>query len=121
MAQPREPRLAGIAETVRARYAFALMDLVDAETSSAVEAAASAALGELKSDVSGLDKAHGDWLAEQIEAFETRPREAAPAVVDARGLPPGGPIGMDAYETCWFCEGTGVEVDWSERADWSES
>ncbi|WP_051134751.1 zinc-dependent metalloprotease [Ponticaulis koreensis] len=104
MVQPREPRLAGIAETVRARYAFALMDLVDAETSSAVEAAASAALGELKSDVSGLDTAHGDWLAEQIAAFETRPREAAPAVVDARGLPPGGPIGMDAYETCWFCE-----------------
>ncbi len=93
-----------IAEVVRARYAYALMDLSEANTSTAVKAAALFGLTNLKSSLEDEPTVQGEWLLRQIEAFEERPVEPAPVTTPAKDLPPGGPIGMDAYETCWFCD-----------------
>ncbi|MAK61351.1 MAG: hypothetical protein CMK09_10260 [Ponticaulis sp.] len=92
-----------ILETVRARYAYALMDLADADTSSAVKSAASSALSDLKDALEGQENHRSAWLAEKIDAFEDREFAPIPPVVDAKPLPPGGPIGgMGIYETGWF-------------------
>ena len=104
MAPAASDRLEVIAETVRARYAYALMDLIEANTSSAVEAASYGALSSFKTMLENDGSTHSEWLARQIAAFEDRPLQAAPTTIDAGDLPPGGPIGMDAYETCWFCD-----------------
>ena len=93
-----------ITEAVRARYAYSLMKLSDAETSTAVKSAAFSALMDLKTALKRDGSAHSVWLETRIDAFEDRPAEAAPVVVKAKDLPPGGPIGMNAYETCWFCD-----------------
>ena len=96
-------RQLAISETVRARYAYALMGVIDADTSSAVESAAYAALGSLKGALEVNGSAHSDWLSDQIDGFENRDFTPVPAAPAAKGLPPGGPIGgMGIYETGWF-------------------
>jgi hypothetical protein len=104
MSAERKGRYKPIAEAVRSRFAYALMALVDADTSTAVKAAAFSALEQFRAVLEKDSAVHSDWLAHQIERFEDRPAEAVPAQAEAKALPPGGPIGMDAYETCWFCE-----------------
>ena len=104
MRQPRSERHQSLAEAIRARYAYALMDLYDAGSSSAVTAAAYAGLTYLEAQLEDEGALHSLWLAREIEAFEARPREPVTPGVSANPLPPGGPIGMDSYETCWFCE-----------------
>ena len=104
MRQPRSERYQPLSEAVRARYAYALMDLYDAGSSSAVTSAAYAGLTYLKAQLENDPTLHSSWVAREIEAFVARPREPVAAEVPANPLPPGGPIGMDSYETCWFCE-----------------
>lgn len=105
MAPVRSERYQAIAEAVRARYAYSLMDLSNAKTTTAVKAAAALGLSDLKAALGREGSAHSDWLVTQIEAFESRDVEPAPLTTPAKPLPPGGPIGgngMGIYETGWF-------------------
>ncbi|WP_084419746.1 zinc-dependent metalloprotease [Henriciella litoralis] len=97
-------RTTPIADAVQARYAFALMDLASADTTTSVKAAASAALLNLKDGLRKASGDHAEWLENQIELFLENPDARSAVAVPAKTLPPGGPIGMDAYETCWHCD-----------------
>jgi hypothetical protein len=98
------PRTQPIAEAVQARYAFSLMDLAASNATTSVKAAAGAALRDLAGRLSDGTSSNSDWLSEQIELFLDDPGAHAATAVSAEPLPPGGPIGMDAYETCWHCD-----------------
>ena len=104
MRAPSSSRTTAIAEAVQARYAFGLMDLIDADISAPASAAASAALEAMSDALDGKRSDHAAWLADKIEAFQDRPVVAAKKDVPAGALPPGGPIGMGDYETCWHCD-----------------
>lgn len=104
MRKPSSDRTRTIAEAVRARYAFALMDLARADTSSSVKAAAHAALEELDEQLKRQKNDHAAWLRQQIERFSEASATFEAPVVDAGAVPPGGPIGMEPYETCWHCD-----------------
>lgn len=97
-------RTRAIAEAVRARYAFTLMDLAKVDTTTAVKAAASAALGDFKNALQSQGGDHSTWLAARIQAYLDAPATYDAPAIDARALPPGGPIGLAPYETCWHCE-----------------
>jgi hypothetical protein len=103
MQAPSTRRTEPLAETVRARYAFSLMALSQADTTAPVKAAASTALTRF---ADGLDPstAHGAWLKERIETFQNAPADFNPPVIEPEALPPGGPIGYAPYETCWHCD-----------------
>ncbi|WP_158085739.1 zinc-dependent metalloprotease [Henriciella aquimarina] len=103
MAKASSGRTQAIAEAVRTQYAFGLMDLAQADTTSAVKAAATIALSDLAEALTADGSAQAGWLTDKIEAFETRPAEPATPTAPAKALPPGGPIGMAPYETCWHC------------------
>ena len=106
MASSGSGRTRPIAEAVRAQYAFGLMELARAEgTTSSVKAVASEALRNLANALDRQNGDHATWLTERIETFFETPAPAEPAAVPAGDLPPGGPIGMAPYETCWHCEG----------------
>jgi len=96
-------RTGDIANAVRTRFAYALMDVIGGEATPAVKAEASQALGLLARDVRGAG-ANGRWLAGEIKRFNDRPMTSVAPVTKAKALPPGGPIGMGIYETCWHCE-----------------
>ncbi len=97
-------RTGEIAKTVQARYAYALMDLAIADTTTNVRAKTLTALNDLEADLSRTGGDHARWLASEIAAFKIRPQAAEEKLRDAKPLPPGGPIGMEQYETCWHCE-----------------
>lgn len=104
MAAPASDRTQAIAEAVRARYAFALMDLAKAETTSPVKAVAEAGLEDLSGALGKTRGEHADWLEHRIETFLDAPADFDLPAVPAEALPPGGPIGYGPYETCWHCE-----------------
>ena len=104
MATPNSARTRPIAEAVRARYAFALMDLAGADTTAAVKASAAAGLRDLSRALDSKRDRHAIWLNERIEDFLDAPADIDPPAVTAKALPPGGPIGYTPYETCWHCE-----------------
>jgi hypothetical protein len=92
--QRGQGRTAAIADVVRARYAYGLMDLADSESGPAVKAETRAALRDLEQALrngSTTDR----WLADEIENYRNRPAVARKPVVPAKQLPPGGPIGSD--------------------------
>lgn len=97
-------RTGEIANAVRARYAYALMDLIGKDTTASVKAKAGEGLNQLARDLKSTGTDHGSWLASEIERFNARPITAMPPTIEAKALPPGGPIGMGIYETCWHCE-----------------
>jgi len=97
-------RTGEIANAVKTRFAYALMDIVGGDASPAVKADASQTLGLLARDVRRSGTSHGRWLADEIKRFNDRPMKSAEPVTKAKTLPPGGPIGMGIYETCWHCE-----------------
>ena len=102
--KPSSARTRPIAEAVRARYAFALMELAKKETTTAVKAAANVALQNYADELEDQGSNHSNWLSERIERFlEASATFEAPAI-KAGELPPGGPIGMAPYETCWHCD-----------------
>lgn len=84
-----------IAQAVRARYAYALMDLAEAETTPAVKSRVDAALQSYARalDISGQPP--NVWLVGEINRFRARPATASAPVVPAKRLPPGSPIGSD--------------------------
>ncbi|WP_300379150.1 zinc-dependent metalloprotease [Henriciella sp.] len=105
MSAQNSERTTPIAEAVRARYAFSLMELAtDEDTTTAVKAVASAGLQALAADLDARGEAHSIWLKDRIQTFFETPAPASPPAVAEGDLPPGGPIGMTAYETCWHCD-----------------
>ena len=104
-----QARHSEIAKGVQARYVFALMELGQSDATPGVKARTDAMLRLLQSDLKQPSLGHGKWLISQIDAYLEKPATAAPVVTKAKALPPGGPIGQNAYnggmlETCWHCE-----------------
>lgn len=97
-------REAEIAKTVQARFVFALMDLSnDSDATPGVKARTDTMLRVVQADLQSRNSGHGVWLVSRIDAHLNQPAVAAPTVTNAKTLPPGGPIGMDAMEGCWHC------------------
>ena len=88
-------RTGEIAQTVRARYAYALMDLAGSEAGPSVKMATDEALRNYQSDLERNGDAGSDWIAGRISAFLERPLTAAAPTSPAKQLPPGSPIGTD--------------------------
>lgn len=113
-ASSNSERQAAIAQSVQARYVFALMELDQAEVSPLVKAQTSAQLRTLESHLNdGLGDGSGinmnAWLAGRINAHLARPAVAATPDVAGPTTPPGSPIGSTlstyaVYETCWHCD-----------------
>jgi len=97
-------RTAEIAKSIQARFAFALMDLGDSQVSANVKARTDTMLRLVRSDLRRPNSGHGDWLVTKIDAYLNKPAQPEAAKVEAKQLPPGGPIGMGDYETCWHCD-----------------
>lgn len=93
-----------IANAVQTRFAYALMDVIGGNATPAVKAEASQALRQLARNVRQSGSSHGRWLAEEVQRFDDRPVTPAEPVTKAQALPPGGPIGMGIFETCWHCD-----------------
>lgn len=104
MTTPNAARTRPIAEAVRARYAFSLMDLAGADTTAAVKAAAASGLRDMSDALQGQGGDHAVWLRSRIEDFLEAPADVNPPAIEAETLPPGGPIGYAPYETCWHCD-----------------
>ena len=93
MSASKRGRTAEIAYAVQARYAFALMELADSDSSPVVKASAIRALNDMASRLGAGSDANNAWLADRIRAFRTRPVTAAAPTSPAKALPPGSPIG----------------------------
>jgi len=98
-------RLGEIAKGVQARFVFGLMDLSNnPEATPGVKARIDAVLRDIQADLGRTNSGHGQWLVTRIVAFLNQAAPEASTVTEAKKLPPGGPIGMGDYETCWHCE-----------------
>ena len=95
MSASKRGRTGEIAYAVQARYAFALMELAEGDSSPAVKAAALRALNDMTKRLGGTNVAENQWLIDQIGAFRTRPATASNPITPAKALPPGSPIGSD--------------------------
>ena len=104
MRRPANDRTGEIAKTVQARFAFALMDLSNSEATPSVKARTDKALRDIRSDLNAGGTGHGSWLVSQIDAHLERAATPQTPIVEAKTLPPGGPIGQGIMETCWHCE-----------------
>ena len=98
-------RLGEIAKGVQARFVFGLMDLSNnTDATPGVKARIDAVLRDIQADLGRTNSGHGQWLVTRIVAFLNQAAPEASTVTEAKKLPPGGPIGMGDYETCWHCE-----------------
>jgi len=88
-------RTGEIAQTIRVRYAYALMDLFESDTGPAVKMAANNALWDLGRELKASGDTDSNWIADRIFKFLDRPFEAAASSSPAKQLPPGSPIGTD--------------------------
>ena len=95
MSASKSGRTGEIAYAVQARYAFALMELADGESSPAVKAAAVGALNDMATRLGAGSNANNAWLVDRIRAFRTRPVKASAPTTPAKALPPGSPIGSE--------------------------
>jgi hypothetical protein len=89
----RDGRQADIANAVRARLAYALLDLSAGDHSVAVLAAADATLDRMEATLAASDNRTDRWLALEIASLRADPRTLQAAIPAARTLPPGSPIG----------------------------
>lgn len=104
MRRPANDRTGEIAKTVQARFAFALMDLSNSDATPSVKARTDKVLRDIRGDLNAGGTGHGAWLVSQINAHLERTALPQTPVVEAKTLPPGGPIGQGIMETCWHCE-----------------
>jgi len=110
MQSPPNGRQGEIAKAVQARFVFSLMDLSNTEVTTGVKARTDSLLRMLQADLRSHGSDYGPWLIRKIEAHLSKPALPETPITEAKPLPPGGPIGMDAsmdrgqYETCWHCE-----------------
>ena len=96
MNNPDDPRLMGIAETVRARFAAKLAETANGDSVLPVKAAAGDVLGGMALEMSVSTRSKSDqYLAEMIlDSMEAGEPIVVPVSEPAR-LPPGSPIGTD--------------------------
>ena len=95
MSASKSGRTGEIAYAVQARYAFALMELADSDSSPAVQAAAVGALTNMAARIGSSNNAKNAWLLDGIISFRSRPAPASNPVTAAKALPPGSPIGSE--------------------------
>lgn len=88
-------RTGDIARVIRARYAYALMELAESDAGPAVKMAADQALREYADGLTRGRDTGSDWIAGRISAFLERPLTASVPTQPAKQLPPGSPIGTD--------------------------
>lgn len=88
-------RTGEIAQTVRARYAYALMDLAESDTSPAVKMATDQALRKYAASLKRDSDKGSQWIAARITAFLRRPVSGTKPTAPAKTLPPGSPIGSE--------------------------
>ena len=93
------PKLTGrtgdIARTVRARYAYALMDMAGSDVSPTLKMSVHRELSDYAASLRSGGDRDSDWIARQITAFLDRPLTAVAPTAPAKQLPPGSPIGSD--------------------------
>lgn len=93
------PKLSGrrgaIARTLRARYAYALMDLAESDVSPTIKMSVHRALNEYAAGLRRGGDQESEWIERQIKAFLDRPLTAAAPTTPAKQLPPGSPIGSE--------------------------
>ena len=104
MRRPANDRTGEISKTVQARFAFALMDLSNSEATPSVKARTDKVLRDIRGDLNAGGTGHGAWLVSQINAHLERAATPQTPVVEAKALPPGGPIGQGIMENCWHCD-----------------
>jgi len=95
MSGPARGRTAEIAQAVRTRYAYSLMELADSDSNAAVKSRVDMALRSYADALNGSGRDADDWVAAEIRRFRARPATASAPVVPAKRLPPGSPIGSD--------------------------
>ncbi|WP_427452659.1 zinc-dependent metalloprotease [Litorimonas sp. WD9-15] len=88
-------RTAEIAQAVRTRYAYSLMELADADVNAAVKSRVDMALRSYAEALNASGRDADDWVAAEIRRFRSRPATASAPVVPAKRLPPGSPIGSE--------------------------
>ena len=87
-------RQADIADAVRARYAFKLMELLGSDdVGTGVKPRLQAELAIFEGALDRSRRASDRWVASEIERFRSRPAPAAAPVAKPERLPPGSPIG----------------------------
>ena len=95
MSHPTTGRTGEIARIIRARYAFALMDLAESEAGPAVKIAANSALWDLARELKAGGDGGSNWIGDRIFAFLDRPVKSFAPSSPAKRIPPGSPIGTD--------------------------
>ena len=95
MSHPTTGRTGEIARIIRARYAFALMDLAESESGPAVKIAANSALWDLARELKAGGDGGSNWIGDRIFAFLDRPVKSFAPSSPAKRIPPGSPIGTD--------------------------
>ena len=98
--QDGDARTGEIAQVIRNRYGYALMDLAMSDTTPSVKARAEGELALYARQLGRTRRKADSWMAGEITQFLDRPATAAKPVVKTRQLPPGSPIGA----SCWHCD-----------------
>ncbi|MEM9599553.1 MAG: zinc-dependent metalloprotease [Pseudomonadota bacterium] len=93
----RDGRYAAIANTVRARFAYALASLVAGDHPPAIRAAAEETLGRILLETSVGGTAFDSWLTREVERLLAAERDVAALIPDPQPLPPGSPIGQEGF------------------------
>ncbi len=88
-------RTADISRTVRARYAYALIDLAGSDVSPIIKMSVHRELSDYAASLRASGDRDSAWIAGQIKSFLDRPLTAAAPTTPAKQLPPGSPIGSE--------------------------
>lgn len=104
MGFPREGRQGEIANAVRARFAYALVELLSGDHPPAVKAAADLTLDRLRATLTLSNDRTDQWLADEIERMKAAPRSAKSLIPAPKLLPPGSPIGTAGFHVSGFHE-----------------
>ncbi|GLQ22251.1 peptidase [Algimonas ampicilliniresistens] len=102
MGFPREGRQGEIANAVRARFAYALVELLSGDHPPAVKAAADLTLDRLRATLTLSNDRTDQWLADEIERMKAAPRSAKSLIPAPKLLPPGSPIGTAGFHVSGF-------------------
>lgn len=102
MGFPREGRQGEIANAVRARFAYALVELLSSDHPPAVKAAADLTLDRLRATLTLSNDRTDQWLADEIERMKAAPRSAKSLIPAPKLLPPGSPIGAAGFHVSGF-------------------